>query len=156
MTVPVVSMLLLSFLLFAAPSEAAFQSIYTYSMDCCPVQANVTIDALSQCGNLFNILTKGMMVYCTSNNARLFVNAGDAVLNISSNYFGPTDFQCVASGSSYNASLPAALVSNFRYGVFDHNVSLLQASSIGICDILYAGFSTFTFRKSSWTKNPHN
>ncbi len=90
-----------------------------------------------------------MMVYCAANNARLFVNAGDAVLNISSNYFGPTEFQCVASGSTaYNASLPAALVSNFRYGVFDHNVSLLQASSIGICDILYAGFSSSTFRKS--------
>ncbi len=55
MTVPVVSMLLLSFLLFAAPSEAAFQSVYTYAMDCCPSQANVTVDALSQCGNLCRI-----------------------------------------------------------------------------------------------------
>ncbi len=125
---------------------AAFQSTYTYAMDCClTVQANITVEASSQCNKLFDILTKGIMVSCSSSeNARIYINAGDTVLNVSSNYSPRSDMQCTATGSgTYNASLQGPLVINFRNGVFDQNVPLVQASVIGICDVLYAGFTSF-------------
>ncbi len=129
----------------AASPRGSYAGVYVYAMDCCILsQANMTLPAVSQCATLYNLLSKGSMIICgNSGDERVYINGGDALLNISSDYFPKKDFQCTMTGNpSFNVSLQFQLVTNFRQGVYDGNENLAQAGAIGFCDVFSVGLKT--------------